>query len=154
MRAINLIVVHCSATPTNRDIGAAEIRSMHKRQGWADIGYHHVIRRDGRIEAGRAEAIVGAHVAGHNAKSIGVCLVGGVKPDMTAETNFTPAQYAALEQLLRKLKARFPNARICGHRDLSPDGNGDGRVERGEWVKECPTFDVAAWWNPLAARKL
>lgn len=147
MRPINLIVVHCSATPANRDIGAAEIRAMHHRQGWSDIGYHHVIRRDGRVEAGRPEAVAGAHVKGHNARSIGVCLVGGVKPDMTAETNFTAAQYDALEALLRQLAARYPSARICGHRDLSPDRNGNGRVEPGEWVKACPTFDVAAWWT-------
>ncbi len=145
MRPINLIVVHCSATPANRDIGVAEIRAMHKQRGFNDIGYHHVVRRDGRVEVGRSEAVAGAHVVGHNAKSIGVCLVGGVKPDMTAETNFTPAQHAALEQLLRQLKARFTGARICGHRDLSPDRNGNGKVERGEWVKDCPTFDVAEW---------
>lgn len=147
MRAINLIVVHCSATPASRDIGVAEIRAMHKRQGWKDVGYHFVIRRDGRVETGRPLSIAGAHVAGHNAKSIGICLVGGVKPDLKAETNFTPAQYASLEKVLSEMAADYPKARICGHRDLSPDRNGNGKVERGEWVKECPTFDVAAWWS-------
>lgn len=146
MRPITLLVVHCSATPANRDIGAAEIRAMHKQRGFADIGYHHVIRRDGRIEPGRAEHVAGAHVQGHNRFSIGICLVGGVKPDMTAETNFTEAQYCALSQLLKDLSARFPGARVCGHRDLSPDRNGDGKVTPGEWVKACPTFDVPAWW--------
>lgn len=149
MRPINLLVVHCSATPAARDIGVNEIRGWHKANGWNDIGYHYVIRRDGTVETGRAEAIAGAHVSGHNAKSIGVCLVGGVKPDMTPEANFTPAQFIALEQLLRQLKGRFPTARICGHRDLSPDRNGDGKVTPGEWVKACPTFDVPAWWAGL-----
>lgn len=152
MKPVKLLVVHCSATPANRDIGVAQIRAMHTAKGWRDVGYHYVIRRDGRVEKGRPENVMGAHVEGHNDGSLGICLVGGVKPDMTAETNFTPAQYLALEQLLRQLKGRFPAARICGHRDLSPDRNGNGKVERGEWVKECPTFDVAAWWNPLAAR--
>ncbi|PZO04832.1 MAG: lysozyme [Alphaproteobacteria bacterium] len=146
MKAISLLVVHCSATPASRDIGVAEIRAMHKRQGWADVGYHYVIRRDGQVEKGRADTVMGAHVAGHNNGSLGICLVGGVKPDMTAETNFTPLQYQALEELLATLTRRYPAARVCGHRDLSPDRNGDGKVVPGEWVKACPTFDVAAWW--------
>lgn len=147
MKTINLLVVHCSATPAARDIGVAEIRAMHRAKGWRDVGYHYVIRRDGTVEKGRADTVMGAHVAGHNANSLGICLVGGVKPDMTAETNFTPDQYAALEQLLGTLTARHPAARVCGHRDLSPDRNGNGKVEPGEWVKACPTFDVAAWWT-------
>lgn len=147
MRAINLIVVHCSATTAAMDIGVDWIRKLHKDKGWSDVGYHHVIRRNGVREAGRPERIAGAHVVGHNANSIGVCLVGGIKSGGKAETNFTEAQYAALEQTLRELKDRFPRARICGHRDLSPDRNGNGKVEPGEWVKDCPTFDVAAWWT-------
>lgn len=146
MKPISLLVVHCSATPANRDIGVAEIRAMHKAQGWSDVGYHYVIRRNGRVEKGRADTVMGAHVQGHNNGSLGVCLVGGVKPDLTAETNFTPAQYDALRVLLATLTARYPKARVCGHRDLSPDRNGDGKVTPGEWVKACPTFDVGAWW--------
>ncbi|QQQ17766.1 N-acetylmuramoyl-L-alanine amidase [Brevundimonas vitis] len=151
MRAISKLVVHCSATPAARDIGVAEIRAMHKAKGWHDVGYHYVIRRDGRVEKGRPDEVTGAHVVGHNTGSLGICLVGGVKPDMTAETNFTPAQYASLETLLTTLSARYPKARICGHRDLSPDRNGDGKVTPGEWVKFCPTFDVAAWWAKATA---
>lgn len=150
MKPIKLLVVHCSATPADRDIGVAEIRAMHRAQGWKDVGYHYVIRRDGGVEKGRADTVMGAHVKGHNNGSLGICLVGGVRPDMTAETNFTKAQYARLERLLQMLTARYPGARVCGHRDLSPDRNGNGRVERGEWVKDCPTFDVEPWW---AARK-
>lgn len=149
MKPVTLLVVHCSATPANRDIGVAEIRAMHKAKGWRDVGYHYVIRRDGRVEKGRADNVMGAHVEGHNDGSLGICLVGGVKPNMTAETNFTPAQYTALEELLTRLRGTYPRARICGHRDLSPDRNGNGKVEPGEWVKACPTFDVFAWWSTL-----
>ena len=31
-----------------------------------------------------------------------------------------------------------------GHRDLSPDTDGDGHVEPEEWLKFCPCFD-ALW---------
>lgn len=152
MRKINLIVVHCAATPPTLDVGVDWIRRVHRQKGYADVGYHHVVRRDGRCEVGRAEQKVGAHVYGHNANSIGVCLVGGVDAGGRAEANFTPAQYATLEHLLRELKVRYPAARICGHRDLSPDTNRNGKVDRHEWLKECPTFDVAAWWNNIASR--
>lgn len=144
--AVRYLVVHCSATPANRDIGRAEIDLMHKQRGFVGIGYHYVIRRDGRVEKGRPDNQAGAHVQGYNSRSLGICMVGGVKPDgKTAETNFTPAQYDALEALLRRLRPTYPTARILGHRDLSPDRNGDGRITRNEWLKECPTFDVEPW---------
>lgn len=153
MKTISLLVVHCSATPAARDIGVAEIRAMHRAKGWRDVGYHYVIRRDGMVERGRPDTVMGAHVAGHNANSLGICLVGGVKPDMTAETNFTADQYTALETLLDILTGLHPHARVCGHRDLSPDRNGNGKVEPGEWIKACPTFDVAAWWAERKAAR-
>ena len=38
----------------------------------------------------------------------------------------------------------YPGSRLCGHRDLSPDLNGNGEIEPEEWIKECPCFDAAA----------
>lgn len=146
MKKINKLVVHCSATRATADIGAADIRLWHKRQGWVDIGYHYVIKRDGTVEKGRADDRPGAHVAGHNSDSLGICMVGGVKADgKTAENNFTDEQFAALGQLLDTLRASHPDATILGHRDLSPDRNGDGKVTPNEWLKQCPSFDVRAW---------
>lgn len=146
MKPVSLLVVHCSATPAARDIGVTQLRAMHLARGFRDVGYHYVIRRDGRVEKGRPDNVMGAHVEGHNDGSLGICLIGGVKPDgRTAEQNFTPDQYTSLERLLRDLKGRYPSARVCGHRDLSPDRNRDGRVTPDEWLKQCPTFDVAAW---------
>lgn len=143
----DLIVVHCSATPPSADIGASTIRLWHKRQGWADIGYHFVIRRDGSIETGRDKWRVGSHVKGHNSNSVAVCMVGGVDEDGRPANNFTEDQFASLKQLLRHLRAFYglTNDAICGHRDLSPDRDGDGTVEANEWVKACPSFDVRDW---------
>lgn len=145
MREINLIVIHCSATPQGLDIGVKQIDAMHRARGFAMIGYHYVIRENGRREGGRAIDRPGAHVSGHNAKSIGVCLIGGLDHNRKPANTFTPQQFAELEVLLRELKSKFPKARIVGHRDLSPDLDGDGVIERHEWVKECPCFDVAEW---------
>ena len=37
----------------------------------------------------------------------------------------------------------YPGCKVCGHRDLSPDLNGNGEIEPEEWVKQCPCFDVS-----------
>lgn len=145
-RETNHFVIHCSATRANQDVDAKTIRAWHRARGWSDIGYHYVIRRDGRIEPGRALGAIGSHVAGRNSDTLGICLVGGLN-NLTAapEDNFTAAQYAALADLCRRLLVTFPRATILGHRDLSPDRDGDGKVEPHEWLKACPCFDARAW---------
>lgn len=135
MREITQIVIHCSDTPPGMDIGAKEIREWHtapkpKGSGWKDIGYHFVIRRDGKVEFGRDMDEVGAHVAGHNAHSIGICMVGGAH----GVCNFTWQQWGELRYLIQNLTSQFPQAAVCGHRDLNP-------------AKLCPSFDARAWWN-------
>ena len=149
---ITTIVVHCSATKATQDIGAKEIDEWHKDpvkhppHGWLMIGYHAVIRRDGAIEGGRPLNVVGSHVFGHNTYTLGVCVVGGLDSNGKPEDNFTPEQYRALAGLITNWRATFPSIRdVCGHRDLSPDVDGDGVVEKWEWLKDCPCFDVRAW---------
>ncbi len=144
-KTTEMIVVHVTATPPSADIGAEEVDRMHRARGWSGIGYHFVIRRDGRIEKGREEAAIGAHVAGFNSHSLGVAMVGGVDASGKPEHNATPAQMEALEGLLRELVGRYPDARICGHRDLSPDRDHDGLVEPWEHLKACPCFDAIPW---------
>ena len=146
-RRTKYIVVHCSATGPDSDIGADEIDDMHRRRAppFDRIGYHAVIRRTGTIEFGRHFDDPGAHVKGHNYQSVGICLVGGVDADGKAENNFTPSQMLALRSLLAVMQFAYLDAQVLGHRDLSPDLDGDGIVERDEWLKECPCFDVRRW---------
>lgn len=129
MRNVNVIVIHCSDTPATMDIGVNEIRRWHLERGFADVGYHYIIRRSGIVERGRNEDVVGAHVEGRNQDSIGVCFVGG-KPDC----NFTRQQWEALSRLVENLIDRYPAAVVLGHRDLNTG-------------KRCPCFDVKYWWN-------
>jgi N-acetyl-anhydromuramyl-L-alanine amidase AmpD len=136
MRAIELIVIHCSATGPEMDIGAEEIRRWHKRRGWSDIGYHWVIRRNGDVETGRAEHRQGAHAKDYNRNSIGVCLIGGVDDNQYPEANYTPAQWHALDAVIEDLLDRYPDALICGHRDLGAP-------------KACPCFDVDQWLDRM-----
>lgn len=146
-RHTELLVVHVTATPRSLDIGARELDAMHKARGWSGIGYHRVIRRDGRVEQGRPMDQIGAHLEGWNSVSVGVSLVGGIDTKGRPENNATAAQMTALEGELRRLLQIYPGAKICGHRDLSPDRDGDGVIEPAEHIKACPCFDVIPWAN-------
>lgn len=142
MLSVDWIVVHCAATPKDRDIGVVEIRDWHLKQGWADIGYHYVIRRNGVIEKGRPENRPGAHVRGINHQSLGICLVGGSgsNPNI-AENNFTRHQFNSLRDLVAELESRYPNAPVIGHRDVPGV------------AKACPSFDVMEWYEETFKRK-
>lgn len=135
-RNIKEIIVHCSATPEGEDFTTAQIKQWHLQRGFSDIGYHYVIYRDGSIHAGRPEAISGAHCTGHNTISVGVCYIGGCAKDgKTPKDTRTEAQKAALVQLLKQLKAKYPNATIHGHREFAN--------------KACPSFDAKAEYTSL-----
>jgi len=127
-----LIIIHCSATPPDMDIGAKEIDQWHRDRGWSMIAYHDVIRRNGALELGREENQVGAHAKGHNSVSVGICLVGGVDNDNNPQNNFTPAQFKTLRRSIRFYQILFPNASVIGHRDVNPN-------------KACPSFDIGQW---------
>lgn len=149
---VDTVVVHCSATKASADIGAHELDEMHKARGWSLIGYHAVIRRDGSIEGGRPLTMAGAHAVGHNLHTVAVCLVGGLDANGQPQDNFTSAQYVSLLTVIANYRATFPNIRdVCGHRDLSPDVDGDGIIEPWEWLKACPCFDVRVWYALKAA---
>lgn len=148
-RTITDIVIHCTATRAWQDFSADDIRRMHKAQGWADIGYHYVVRLDGTIEAGRDVDKIGAHVSGHNANSIGVVYVGGLDNQGKPKDTRTENQKHALLNLLLDLRQLYPNAKISGHRDFSPDKNGNGIVEPHEYIKQCPCFDAKTEYKSI-----
>ena len=124
MRTITLIIIHCSAVRPDQQSSAAQIDSWHKDRGFKGIGYHYVIRRNGEIEPGRPEWMIGAHchVKGqnHNKYSIGVCYEGGLDIRGQPADTRTAEQKAAMRQLLEDLHRRYPRAVIVGHHDLNP----------------------------------
>lgn len=167
-RLISLLVVHCSATPSGRPIGpwdaATVINGWHAARGFRrssplarsfnvelqSIGYHYVIDVDGLHYTGRHLSEIGAHVSGHNAYSVGICLVGGAE----REARYSEPQWGTLARLVAALAStlKIPlqpgNAvrpGVCGHRDLSPDLNRSGAIEPAEWLKTCPGFSVGQW---------
>lgn len=174
MRSIDLIVIHCSATPNGVWISPEQIDRWHAERGFRrqpaavvahrptlpHIGYHWVITVDGTAWPCRGLDEVGAHARGYNATSIGICMVGtdayflrqwealhqlvataayGVQDRAGMRESFPVSAKRALEILADR------GVRVVGHRDLSPDTDGDGVVEPHEWLKTCPGFDVSGW---------
>ncbi len=162
-REISLIVIHCSASKDGESLFSGRLtgntlqtplqvinnwhraRGFHRAPEWRSrfnpsldaIGYHFVIYVSGTTATGRHVNEIGAHCYGHNRQSIGVCMIG--------TDRFLPAQWEGLKATVLALQKKYPAARVAGHRDLSPDVDGDGIIEPQEWLKTCPGFDVAAW---------
>ena len=121
MRIISLVILHCSAVKPDQESSAAQIDTWHRNRGWKlGIGYHYVVRRNGEIELGRPEYMVGAHCLNHNTHSIGVCYEGGLDARGQPADTRTVEQKAALRRLLEDLHRRYPRALIVGHHDLDP----------------------------------
>ena len=92
----NRIILH--HTLTTYDVGVKQIREWHKAKGGDDVGYHFVIRKDGRIEEGRELKYQGAYAKGRNADSIGIALAGDFSKQIPL-----PAQIDALRDLMHTL---------------------------------------------------
>ncbi len=137
MRRIDYIIIHCSATPPQMHIGAAEIDRWHRERGFNGIGYHFVVRVNGVLETGRDLTLPGAHARGYNHNSIGICYVGGLDAGGQPADTRTQAQKNTLASLVTALKKIYPNAIILGHRDL-PDVH-----------KDCPCFEVSKWLKDI-----
>lgn len=144
MREINLIVVHCSATRADRDFTENDLEVCHRHRGFNGAGYHFYIRKNGDIKNTRPLEKPGAHALGYNAYSIGICYEGVLDVRYRPADTRTEWQKHSLRVLIRTLLMDYPGCRVCGHRDLSPDRNGDGRISPEEWVKECPCFEVTS----------
>ncbi len=149
MRVITLIILHCSGTKTTQHYTFSQCKADHLRRGWKDIGYHYYITRDGQVHEGRPLLQVGAHCKGHNQHSIGICYEGGLDAAGYACDTRTKAQRQSMRALLERLTDQFPSAIIMGHRDLSPDLDGNGRIEPNEWLKQCPCFDALLDYEDL-----
>ena len=131
-REVRLLVVHCSATRCDVDFPVEALRRCHLERGFAEIGYHFYITRDGEVHRCRPVHHIGAHAAGWNDHSIGICYEGGLDEQGRPADTRTYAQKCAFLDLLRQLKTDYPHARILGHRQLSPYIR-----------KDCPCFDAA-----------
>jgi N-acetylmuramoyl-L-alanine amidase len=120
---VERVVIHTAATPSKAiDISASSIDAYHKSKGWDGIGYHNVVRFDGRVEEGRPWTKQGAHVEGLNSRSVGICFSGN--GDLQA---FTPEQFKAGVSLTVDMLEHFDLVERCktnpmtvlGHREVN-----------------------------------
>lgn len=108
----DLLILHHSGTTTCTPDG---VHSSHVGNGWAGIGYHYLVRKDGTIYRGRPEDTVGAHAYGANSHSIGVCFEGNYQ----VETSMPAAQLAAGQALVADIKRRWGITKVIGHKDVA-----------------------------------
>lgn len=147
MRRVEYIAVHCTAGRQTQTV--SDLQAEFRRKGWVYPGYHYVVSPDGKITQLLDEDKVSNGVKGFNSVSVNVAYIGGIDADGRATDNRTDEQKKALRQLLGMLKRKYPDAVIQGHRDFSPDTNGNGVVDPWERIKECPCFDAKEEYENL-----
>ncbi len=129
----NTVAIHHSAHLLASDETMKSIQDLHmRRNGWADIGYHYGIDRDGVIYEGRNIQARGASVAGYNTGTIGVVVMGNFETDQPLE-----AQLTALQQMVNWLAAFYELSHLAGH---------------GEFNSEtvCPGRNLSAYLDQVA----
>lgn len=147
MRKVEYIAVHCTAGRQTQTV--SDLQAEFRRKGWKNLGYHYVVAPDGKIMQLLDEGKVSNGVKGFNSVSVNVAYIGGIDADGKAVDNRTDAQKKSLRQLLGMLKRKYPGVVIQGHRDFSPDTNGNGVVDPWERIKECPCFDAKEEYGDL-----
>lgn len=136
MRKVKYIAVHCTAGSQKATVN--DLLAEFKRKGWKAPDYHYVITADGKIHQLLDTEKVSNGVKGYNSVSVNIAYTGG----MDGVDNRTDEQKKSLVALLKLLRKHYPDAVIQGHRDFSPDLNGNGKIEKSEWIKMCPGFDA------------
>lgn len=152
MRHITSIVIHCSAG--HSDLKGVQ-RFWHRPKsegglGWKIGGYHFWVDYDGTITKIYPLSQVTNGVRGYNLNIVNIAYRGGVRKDnvnVAEDTRTDPQKAGILDcifQSLEELKFTqdVSKIRIKGHRDFSPDKNGNGVIDPWERIKECPSFDA------------
>lgn len=152
MRKFKHIVIHCSAGYGNRQSIEKFWKDVLK---WNSPGYHFLIDLDGTVHELQPMELPTNGVKGFNSTSIHICYIGGVQRDNVTKAmdTRTDAQQGAILDCIHNAisfigKYQPVNGiKILGHRDFSPDKNGNGTIESWERIKECPSFDAIIEYN-------
>lgn len=155
-RNVDSTIIHATETFTNKNIGAEEIDDFAVQLGEEEIGYHYVIRRDGRLQRGRSVEQEGDHAPyNFNKTSIGLVMVGGINRASTesldvpkSSASFTRAQYDTLELFLKTFYNHLPGGEVYGHNELkslfSTDTDGEEEaLDEQDFLD--PFFDVSEY---------
>jgi N-acetyl-anhydromuramyl-L-alanine amidase AmpD len=108
-QSTKLLIFHHAAA----DCTAEAVHRYHLSRGWAGIGYHYFVGKDGSVTRGRPEDTVGAHCVGKNYCSIAVCFEGNFENDVMGE-----AQKRAGAELIADIRARYPGIETGCHSDF------------------------------------
>lgn len=182
MRNITRIVLHTTAGWPNQSIESIK-KYWHspkpKGLGWKNVGYSILIdiegvlwyvTKDGSYSKDKSKwypNMITNGVSGYNSDSIHISYIGGLlRIDKKSGKNVyvygdtrTKEQvdgfYKAINDTLLFLKEYqdIDDITILGHRDLSPDKNGDGIIQENEWIKVCPTFDAIPEYGWIMGEK-
>lgn len=149
-RALQYLVIHCTATPEGREVTSQEIRSWHTGpvskggRGWKQVGYTDMIHLDGKTERlvdNNEDAWVDPWeitngAKGYNSVSRHVVYVGGLASDAkTPKDTRTAAQLRTMAAYVRSFHKKLPQVRIVGHNELA--------------AKDCPCFNVPHWLESI-----
>ena len=104
------IVLHHMAANGSAD----DVHRAHLANGWAGIGYHFFVRKDGSVYRGRPIAKVGAHTQGYNSQSVGVCFEGNFETE-----HMSRAQMQSGRELVEYLRQIYPTAQVKKHASFS-----------------------------------
>lgn len=144
MFPIKYLTIHCAATRENVFVSEKTIKEIGLAR-FNQPSYHLVIDQDGEYYRHLRDDQRGAHVGGHNTGNIGICYIGGLDKNGHPKDTRSREQKKTLRTLIRTYQSRYPGIIVKGHRDWSPDKNGDGKITANEWLKDCPCFDVTKW---------
>jgi N-acetylmuramoyl-L-alanine amidase len=148
MQKLQLLVIHCTATPEGRPVYPDQVREWHlapkpKGRGWKQVGYSDLILLDGTPinmvgynddnTVDLWEITNGA--TGINGISRHVVYVGGTDKKGNAKDTRTPEQIKTLTNYVRNTIKNHPTIKVAGHNQFAQ--------------KACPSFDVPAWLKSI-----
>lgn len=144
------ITIHHSAS---KDVSVDVIRQWHLKRKFVDVGYHWVVRHDGKLEQGRPMNKMGAHVKNHNYRNIGICVTGNFE-----KYEPTEAQYLGLRKLLNFLCFAFQieKDKIYLHKDLATTVCPGKKFDREKLFPELGEWSVIPnlWQNKAQSGEL
>lgn len=105
------IILHHTATSSET---VEQIHDYHKdKKGWAGIGYHLYVRKDGNVYRGRPIDTVGAHATGANTDSVGICFEGNFETEIMSD-----AQKQAGKEVVAYVKQLYGISIVQHHKDV------------------------------------
>lgn len=177
MRKIKYIVIHCTAGFSL--IPAIESFWYRSKAngglGWKSPGYHIIIYengetwylgKDGKYSKDPSKldlSKVTNGVLGFNQESVHISYVGGVDKKNVSKSvdTRTPEQKDSIikaigmvQNLIMKAGQDYSYVKIQGHRDFSPDKNGNDVIDSWERIKECPSFDAIPEYEYLIPKSV